>query len=52
MTESTQHMSHLPKVRRRHSENVPLNKTTWFRVGGPAEVVYKPASVSDLSFFL
>ena len=52
MTESSQLMTHLPKVRGRYSENVLLNKTTWFRVGGPAEVVFKPASVSDLSFFL
>lgn len=42
----------LPKVRGRYSENVPLDKLTWFRVGGPAEVIYKPADIEDLCLFL
>jgi len=52
MQETNPLVNSLPKVRGRYSENVPLKKTTWFRVGGPAEVVYKPASTTDLSFFL
>ncbi len=29
-----------------------LDKITWFRVGGPAEVLFKPADVDDLCLFL
>ncbi len=42
----------LPKVRGRYNTSVPLDKITWFRVGGPAQVVYKPADIEDLCLFL
>lgn len=42
----------LPKVRGRYLFDVPLAPVTWFRVGGPAQVTFKPADVEDLSFFL
>jgi len=42
----------LPKVRGRLIANAPISKYTWFRVGGTAEVLFKPADVEDLSFFL
>lgn len=42
----------LPAVRGRLSENAPLNKITWFRVGGPAEVMFRPADREDLIDFL
>jgi len=42
----------LPKVRGRISENASLAKVTWFGVGGPAEVLFKPADVDDLAAFL
>lgn len=42
----------LPKVRGRYLFDVPLAPTTWFRVGGAAQVTYKPADVQDLCFFL
>lgn len=42
----------LPKVRGRYLFNVPLANTTWFQVGGPAQVIYKPADPQDLCFFL
>ncbi len=42
----------LPAVRGRYSENAPLASITWFRVGGPAEVMYKPADRDDLAAFL
>ena len=42
----------LPAVRGRYSENVPLAPITWFRVGGPAEVVFRPADADDLAAFL
>ncbi|MGH6952858.1 MAG: UDP-N-acetylmuramate dehydrogenase [Alphaproteobacteria bacterium] len=42
----------LPPVRGRYSEAVPLARLTWFRVGGPAEVLYQPADRDDLALFL
>lgn len=42
----------LPVVRGRYTENAPLGDTSWFRCGGRAEVLYKPADVQDLSAFL
>jgi UDP-N-acetylmuramate dehydrogenase len=42
----------LPPVRGRLTENVPLAPITWFRAGGAAEVMFRPADVDDLSGFL
>ena len=42
----------LPPVRGRLTENAPLANITWFRVGGPAEVMFRPADVVDLTEFL
>jgi len=42
----------LPEVRGGYSENAALNKITWFRVGGPAEVMFRPADADDLIRFL
>ena len=42
----------LPPVRGRLSEDVPLAGITWFRVGGPAEVMFRPADEADLAAFL
>lgn len=42
----------LPPVRGRLSENAPLSKMTRFRVGGPAEVMFRPADADDLAVFL
>ena len=42
----------LPQVRGRLTENALMSKVTWFRVGGPAEVLYKPADEADLAAFL
>jgi UDP-N-acetylmuramate dehydrogenase len=42
----------LPPVRGRLRENVPLAAVTWFRVGGPAEVLFRPADAEDLAAFL
>lgn len=33
-------------------ENVPLAPYTWFRVGGPAQVLFMPADEADLALFL
>lgn len=45
-------LERLPAVRGRLSEGASLAKVTWFRVGGPAEVLFKPADVADLQSFL
>lgn len=42
----------LPPVRGRLTENAPLASITWFRVGGPAEVMFRPADAEDLAGFL
>ena len=42
----------LPPVRGRLTHNVPIGKQTWFGVGGPAEVLFRPADTGDLAGFL
>ena len=42
----------LPQVRGRLTAGSLLSAVTWFRVGGPAEVLFKPADVADLALFL
>jgi UDP-N-acetylmuramate dehydrogenase len=44
--------AHLPQVRGKLLPNEPLADQTWFRVGGPAEVLFKPADEDDLAQFL
>ncbi|MGH6893542.1 MAG: UDP-N-acetylmuramate dehydrogenase [Dongiaceae bacterium] len=42
----------LPKVRGRLAEGSLLSAVTWFRVGGPADVLFRPADLEDLAQFL
>jgi UDP-N-acetylmuramate dehydrogenase len=42
----------LPPLAGRIQAEARLAPVTWFRVGGPAEVLVRPASVSDLASFL
>lgn len=42
----------LPDLRGRLTANAPLADITWFRVGGPAQVLYAPADEADLAYFL
>jgi UDP-N-acetylmuramate dehydrogenase len=42
----------LPSVRGRLAANAPIGPQTWFRVGGPAEVLFRPADAEDLAAFL
>ena len=42
----------LPKPRGRLVADAPLGPQTWFRTGGPAEVLFRPADVEDLASFL
>jgi UDP-N-acetylmuramate dehydrogenase len=41
-----------PKLRGRLLANQPLADITWFRVGGPAQVLFTPADEEDLAYFL
>jgi len=42
----------LPAVRGELLADAPLAQLTWFRVGGPAEVMFRPADADDLATFL
>lgn len=42
----------LPDLRGRLLDGAPLADITWFRVGGPAEVLFSPADEDDLAYFL
>jgi UDP-N-acetylmuramate dehydrogenase len=42
----------LPDLRGRLVEGASLADVTWFRVGGPAEVLFAPADEADLGYFL
>jgi UDP-N-acetylmuramate dehydrogenase len=42
----------LPPVRGRLTANAPIGPMTWFRVGGPAEALFRPADIEDLAGFL
>lgn len=42
----------LPRPRGRLTADAPLGAQTWFRTGGPAEVLFRPADAMDLSQFL
>ena len=45
-------LKRLPTVAGRLEANAPLADLTWFRVGGPAEVLFSPADEADLAAFL
>lgn len=42
----------MPELRGRMIANQPLADLTWFRVGGPAQVLFAPADEGDLAYFL
>lgn len=42
----------LPAVRGRYVERAAMSAITWFRVGGPADVLFTPADEADLVLFL
>lgn len=45
-------LQQLPIVRGRYTENASLGGVSWFRTGGSAEVLFKPADRQDLIDFL
>lgn len=42
----------MPELRGRVAANAPLAPYTWFRVGGPAQLLFMPADAGDLAYFL
>ena len=42
----------MPKLRGRALANQPLAEVTWFRVGGPAQLLFMPEDEADLAYFL
>jgi len=42
----------VPDLGGRLTAEAPLKEYTWFRVGGPGEVLYSPADEADLAYFL
>ncbi|TVQ39800.1 MAG: UDP-N-acetylmuramate dehydrogenase [Geminicoccaceae bacterium] len=45
-------LARLPAVRGKLEPKAAMAPWVWFRVGGPAEVLFKPADVADLQAFL
>lgn len=45
-------INRLPEVRGRITEDADLGKQTWFRVGGTADILFKPQDIEDLQHFL
>lgn len=42
----------LPPVRGTYTYDAPLKDLVWFRAGGPAEILFRPADADDLATFL
>ncbi len=42
----------LPEVKGQLQKGAALDKITWFKVGGPADILFKPADEADLILFL
>ncbi|MET0431188.1 MAG: UDP-N-acetylmuramate dehydrogenase [Hyphomicrobium sp.] len=42
----------MPELKGKLSANASLADVTWFRVGGPAQVLFMPADEADLAYFL
>ncbi|MBV9757943.1 MAG: UDP-N-acetylmuramate dehydrogenase [Alphaproteobacteria bacterium] len=45
-------LARLPAIRGRAQAGAPLGPSTWFRAGGPAEVLVRPADAEDLAALL
>jgi UDP-N-acetylmuramate dehydrogenase len=42
----------LPQIRGKYQFSASMKDLTWFRAGGPADVLYLPADIDDLAAFL
>ncbi|MGI9378959.1 MAG: UDP-N-acetylmuramate dehydrogenase [Methyloligellaceae bacterium] len=45
-------LRHMPDLRGKVQDNFSLDRITWFRVGGPAQLLFQPADEADLAYFL
>ena len=45
-------LSSLPTVRGTYAEHAPLKDLVWFRAGGPADILFRPADLDDLCAFV
>lgn len=45
-------LNNLPNVRGEYRQNFKLAPLTWFKVGGEADLLFKPADLDDLSHFM
>ena len=45
-------IARLPRVRGPYTANAAIRDLTWFRAGGPADVLFIPADADDLAVFL
>jgi UDP-N-acetylmuramate dehydrogenase len=45
-------IARLPRVKGPYQANAAIKDLTWFRAGGPAEVLYIPPDADDLAAFL
>lgn len=52
MTGATRGMVAMPPVRGKLTAQAPLDKLVWFKSGGPADWLFEPADVDDLTQFL
>jgi UDP-N-acetylmuramate dehydrogenase len=52
MSDGSSRFGDLSGIRGRITANAPLAPFTWFRVGGPAELLFQPADTDDLALFL
>ena len=52
LEQSAHLIDRLAKPRGRLTADAPLGPQTWFRTGGPAEVLFRPADAEDLASFL
>ena len=45
-------VSRLPEVEGTYTENRDMSALSWLKTGGPADVLFQPASIEDLAHFL
>ena len=51
-TETDRLIDRMPRARGKLTPDAPISRATWFRVGGPAEVLFEPTDTDDLACFL
>ena len=49
-------VSHIKEIKKKFSGQIlfdeNLSKYSWFNLGGPAKIIFKPKNLNELSFFL